>query len=507
MAIFSDINNRLGKNTWPPTQEIADRWEWVAYYAGLRDGKEEYVRNEAIKRNMGGRNRDAYLAMPVPYTLSRASSNLLFGEAPKIVAANEEDQPRLDLIVQKNKLIAQCRAAAVTSSSEGGVYLKLSVDPSTPVGRQVPRLQFLQESRVIPHFVANELVEAVLITVWSEGNGRRVYRLLESHQPGLISYRLFNGSNTDLGTEVGLNTYAKTADLDQVVETGIDELLVSYIPNALSVNSPYGVSDYANGIDSLFYQFNDTISIAHRATQAGVPLTMIPRDILDENQNLNHEKTIIAVNKLADTLGEGDLSKMIQTVQHNAQQDKFMNYANEVLDLVLLFSGLSPASFGREDVGNAASGTALKLKMASTLATAASKAAFYEDSLSEMLRLAALLDTEAVGEGDMIKPAGEWVEPDGAISVKLADGLPEDENEKSAIVQKLRSAGVISIRESIRKSNPEWTEEQVDQEIENIREDTASDTQAIGNALAPVPPAADLVGDLNAILAAEEETA
>lgn len=503
MPIFSEINNRLGKNTWPPTQEIADRWEWVAYYSGLRDGKEEYVRNEAIRRNMGGKNRDAYVAMPVPYALSQASANLLFGEAPKIVAANQADQARLDLIVQKNKLVAQSRAAAITSSSEGGVYLKLSVDPSTPVGRQVPRLQFIQESRVIPHFVANELVEATIITSWTEGNGRRVYRLLETHQPGLISYRLFSGANTDLGTEVSLSSYPKTANLDQEVETGIAELLVSYIPNALSVNSPYGVSDYANGIDNLFYAFNDATSIAHRATQAGVPLTMMPRDILDENQNLNHEKTIIAVNKLADTLGEGDLSKMIQTVQHNAQQDKFMDYANQILDLLLLFSGMSGASFGREDIGNASSGTALKIKMASTLATAAAKASFYEDSLAEMLRLAAILDQEAVGDGDMIKPGAEWAEADAPVSVQLADGLPEDDNEKSAIIQKLRSAGVLSIREAIKIANPEWTEEQVDQEIENIREDTASDTQAIGNALAPLPPTATLLGDLNQIATEE----
>jgi hypothetical protein len=228
---------------------------------------------------------------------------------------------------------------------------------------------------------------------------------------------------------------------------------------------------------------------------------MMPRDILDENQNLNHEKTIIAVNKLADTLGEGDLSKMIQTVQHNAQQDKFMSYANEVLDLLLLFSGLSGASFGREDVGNASSGTALKLKMASTLATAASKASFYEDSLSEMLRLSALLDSETVGDGDMIKEGYNWVEADGMISVRLADGLPEDENEMSAIIQKLRSAGVLSIKEAIRKANPEWTEEQVEQELSDIQGDIGTETAALGNALAPAQTGVDLVGDLNDLLA------
>lgn len=497
MGIFTNLNDKFGKNTFPPTKEVADRWEWVQYWAGLRDGKEEYVRNEAFRRGLGGKTREAYLSQPVPKALSQASSNLLFGEEPILRSADNADQERLDTIVRENKLLAQCRAAAVTTSSEGGVYIKVSIDPSTPRGRAVPIIQFIRETRVIPEFKAfSELTAATVITAWEENE--RIYRLLENHQPGLITYELYRGASTELGMQVPLTSHPKTADLDEMVETGVPELLVSYVPNSLATDSPFGKSDYGDGIDDLFFAFNDATSIAHRATQTGVPLTVMPRELLDENNNLNHEKTIIAVNKLADTLGEGDIGKMIETVQHQAQQDKFMGYAKEVLDLLLIFSGISPQSVGRNIDGGAVSGTALKLKMASTLSTAAGKAAFFEDGLSHTLRLAAILDTETVGQGDEVKAGFAWTNADGKCSVKLNDGLPNDENETAQIIHTLRGAGAISIQESVKRANPHMTEDQLAAEIAAIKEDKNTDFQTIAGTLPGVDTAQTLVGDLNA---------
>lgn len=494
MGLFTNLNDRFGKNTFPPTKEIANRWEWVEYWSGLRDGNEQYVRNEAYRRGLGGKTREAYLSQPVPKALSQASSNLLFGEEPIFRAADNADQQRLDTIIRENKLLAQCRAAAVTTSSEGGVYLKVSVDPATPRGRAVPIIQFIKETRVIPQFRAfSELTAATIITSWEEND--KIYRLMENHEPGIITYELWRGSTSELGLQVPLASHPRTADIDETVETGIPELLVAYVPNSLSTDSPFGNSDYANGVDDLFFAFNDATSIAHRATQAGVPMTVMPRELLDENNNLNHEQTIIAVNKLADTLGEGDIGKMIETVQHQAQQDKFMNYAKEVLDLLLIFSGISPQSVGRQVDGGAVSGTALKLKMASTLSTAAGKAAFFEDSLADLLRLAAILDTETIGEGDMVKEGQSWTNAEGEISVTLNDGLPNDETEIAQIIQTLRGAGVISVQESVKRANPHMTEDQLAAEIAAIQADKNNDLDFIAAGLPQENPL-QLIGEL-----------
>jgi hypothetical protein len=488
MALFTNLNQMLGRNNYPPTQELTNRWEWIEYWSGLREGKEQYVRNEAYRRGFGGQTRETYITQPVPMALSQASSNLLFGEDPIIRSAENSDQQRLNQIISENRLISQCKAAAITTSSEGGVYIKVSIDPETPRGRSVPIVQFIRENRVLPQFKGfSELVSATIVSAWEEDD--KIYRLMENHYPGYITYELYHGSQNEIGNKLPLSAHPKTVGIEEEVETGVDELLVSYIPNSLSTDSPFGNSDYGNGVDDLFLAFNDATSIAHRATQAGVPLTVVPRELLDENNNLNHEQTIISVNKLADTLGEGDISKMVETIQHQAQQDKFMEYAKEVLDLLLIFSGISPQSVGRNIDGGAVSGTALKLKMASTLSTAAGKAAFFEDSLSHMLRLAAILDQETIGNDLYVKEGQNWVNAEGQVSVQLSDGLPNDENETAQIINNLRAAGVISLQESVKRANPHMTEDQLNAEIEAIKTDQADsliETQDLDTTANPV---------------------
>jgi hypothetical protein len=486
MGILTGINNSMGKNTYPPSREIGDHWEWMEYFDGLLRGKHEYVRAEAYKRDMGGSSRAPYVAQPVPFALAQASSNLLFGETPSVVAGDPEDQTNIERIIRDNRLWASSRAGAITTSALGEVFIKVCSDPSTPKGKRSPLIQFIDPRRVIPEFSdTGELLAATIVTTWEES--RRTYRLYEVHEPGFVWYELYAGNNTVLGNQVPLDTHDSTLDLNEdAAPTGMTDLAVIHVPNALMTDSPYGISDYANGIDNLFYAFNDATSIAHRATQAGVPFTVMPRELLDDNQNLNHEKTIIAVNQLADTLGEGSISSMIETVQHQANQDKFMAYANEVLDLLLMFSGMNPQSFGRNNDGGAQSGTALKLKMSATLATAAAKGSFFEEGLSEALRLAAQLDSVEVDDGQNVKLAQEWADVESAPTVKLQDGLPDDESQTATIIQALKNAGAISIDQAVRRANPTWTDEQVSDELDRIVAEGDAEIASISSVLPTV---------------------
>lgn len=489
MGLFINMNNKFGKNNFPASNEVLNNWEWIAYWRGLLNGSDEYVRNEAIKRNMGGNSKESYIAQPIPYTISRASSNLLFSESPDVKLANDNDNENLERIIRENKLWTQCRAAALTCSALGGVYCKVTVDPSTPRGRRTPLIQFIDPDLVQPEFSSSsELIKAdIVIEEWEEGNSGRIYRLVESNEINIISLSLYAGTSNAIGNKVPLGSHEKTRDLKEVKTNNLDELAVVYIANSLNTGNHFGVSDYAHGVDNLFYAFNDATTIAHKATQAGVPYTVIPKEFADENNNLSHEKTIITVNKLSDTLGDGDFSKMIETIQHNAQQDKFMAYANEILDQILMSVGLSPQSVGRSVDGGATSGTALKLKMITSLQTAAGKAAYFEDGLNYILRIAAKLDAEEYGYDNFIKKAENWEDSEAAVSVKLKDGLPDDEIANASIVQTLKAAGVISMKEAIKKVNPTFTDDQVNQEMKEIQEEADAETVSIANALPSSP--------------------
>jgi hypothetical protein len=488
-----NMNARFGKNNFPADNETLNHWEWVAYWRGLLEGQEEYVRAEAYKRNMGGSLNQPYVAQPVPFAISRASSNLLFGENPE-VESNDEDRANYERIIKDNKLWSQSRSAAITASALAGVFAKSMIDTSTPRGRRSPIIQFIEPDKVVPVFSdSGELIEAsVIIQQWDEGHGK-VYRLIEHNTAETIKLTLYVGTSNAIGNSVPLKSHNKTKEMIEESPNTIEMLPIVYIPNSLTTGSNFGVSDYAHGLDNLFYTFNDAASIAHRATQAGVPYTIVPKELTDQNNNLNHEKTVLSINKLASTLGDSDINKMITTIQHNAQQDKFMNYANEVLDQILIFSGLSPQSIGRSLDGGATSGTALRLKMITSLQTAAAKAAYFEDGLNYILEVAARLDAQTFGSGSNIKKGNTWT--DFNVSITLKDGLPDDEVATANIIQTLRNAGTLSIKQAVQKANPNFTDEQVNEAVDEIKSDNEQETKAIANSL-PTSPALSLADAL-----------
>lgn len=55
--------------------------------------------------------------------------------------------------------------------------------------------------------------------------------------------------------------------------------------------------------------------------------------------------------------------------------------------------------------------------------------------------------------------------------VMLGTGLPEDVKEKAEAVSTLKAAGLISERQAVRFMHPDWTEDQVDDELEAIEEE------------------------------------
>lgn len=503
MALLTTINDKMGKNNWPPRKDVKANWEQVEYWDALRSGNIQYLKPEALRRGLGGDPAEPYNPMPVPFALAKASSNLLFGEDPIVTAGDPDDQERLETIIEENNLWSGCRAAAITAASCGAVYIKVALDPTTPTGQEVPLVQFISPLRVIPKFAPNgELLEATVITEWDDDK-KNVYRLLEWITPDFTQYSLYKGTNTSLGAKQELSQNENTKGLKEEISNPLGKLPIYYWVNARATDSPYGISDYDNGLDTLFYQFNDATATGHQAMQASVPRTAVPQQFLDENNNLRHDKTIISVNELADTLGEGDLNNLFATIQHDAQTDKFINYANEVLDWIAIFIGINPQQLGRPTDGAAASGIALRIKLSSTLANAASKSALAEPILAKALQMLAQLDelesTVEVNGKKYTKQAQKWVDATAKISVELKDGLPDDEAEIAGIIQTLRSSGVMSVKQGLVRSNPNLNDEQIDELLAEIESDKTTEIGAIGNAL-PTPSAVDLVGDINAEL-------
>jgi hypothetical protein len=59
--------------------------------------------------------------------------------------------------------------------------------------------------------------------------------------------------------------------------------------------------------------------------------------------------------------------------------------------------------------------------------------------------------------------------------VQLGLGLPEDNAEKATGVASARGASVMSKRTAIRTLHPDWTEDQVEEELEDLEDEGSSD--------------------------------
>lgn len=506
MAIFERsltyINNRfLQSNTfyeWAPP-EIVERWEWLDHYAkwcGVDEAAQKFIRDRAA--TMGG-GHPGYVINPLPQRIVRTSSNWLAGEAPQISREDESDSARQTEIIQANQLYSKIKRACAASSRDGGVYGLPYTDTRTPRGRKSPLIRFVKERLAVPVFKNDdELVEVTFIGQWApHPNKPTVIRLLEKHEPGLTSHKLYEGTLTELGSEISLDSFDPTRGLRPAWETGIDELIPVYIPNHLGADSPLGVSDL-EGLEDLFLAINETATMAQDDIHSSGNTTFASEELKTKNMNLPQGSRVVWTGEEAG----GNKQPTLELIQPQVRAESFRGYQDYMIGQALMYAGLAPQSLGLNVQGNAESGTARRMMMGHTVIEMAGKAKLWEEGLAHVMRMAAKLDAKGF-EG---KAAVSWNDPDAPVTVKMADGMPQDLREIADTISKLRSAGVISREAAVRQIlGEEATKEEVDAELERLDEEDGAVLEAAAKSVAPaIPPAPadqgtaidDLLGDL-----------
>ena len=481
------INNQLlGRNTWyswaPP--QIVQRWEWADHYSALAAPENKpYIRERA--EGIGG-TFPQYLTVPLAARINRTSANLLFGETPSITVENEADQERLQQLVDQNRLYSKMKRAAEGVSCVGGIYGMAYVDSRTPRGQQGSLLRFIPERKAVPTFRNDdELTEVVFVSEFSEGGkevSSEVWRLLETHAPGVLENRLYRGTRTELGKEVSLEELSQTANLVPELQTGLDLLDVVYIPNHLGADSPFGISDLA-GIEDLLLAVNEAITLASDDARGAAATIFAQTDLLAEDGNLAEGSRVVPVTP--EQAGD-DMNAMLEVVQPQVRATEFASYQEFLLKLTLQSAGFAPQSLGIDVNGSGAeSGVARRLQMHHTLVEHAGKAMEWEVALRHLLQVARQLDAQAY-EG---KPAASWNDLEAPISVSLKDGMPEDLRETAQAVRDLRGAGALSLESAVRMVMADAEEDAIQAEVARLeREETQVVRQAAQEATAEGTP-------------------
>lgn len=453
MAHFAFIDANTPEDTPWPLPWMRSTWNEAKFHATLRDLTPlgaAWLRNRAVQM---GFQADVWTPVKVPEMLSEASADLMFGEAASYrLNSTDEAQKRLQYINRLNEWDSFVHSQAKTVSSEGAVLLTAYVDPSTPVGRQVPKYAGYSPQEFIPRFSGNELTGAQVIREYYEDNGKVVYRLFETHEPGRMHYHLRSGTPERLGPAVPVDNYPRTVGFEDQAFDG-DRLLVAYWPNRRNSNSPLGVSDY-RGLEPLFFAMWCAIAQGQRSFTAA-ELRIVADKMLFRGQTIPAGMNVIQVGNDGKTVeGDGPLFKQ---VAGDFDANTITPWQDQLLDYTLMLNGMAPESVGRNNrAGTAESGTARRLAMSHTLVKMAGKGRHAVPAIDRTWHNGIMLDQEEVGDptprtaadGTVLapayKPAGG---PDGfkwpadaltaSIDIELKDGLPPDPMENADLIAKV----------------------------------------------------------------------
>jgi len=400
--------------------------------------------------------------IPVAGDIAGASADLLFGETPEVIISEAEGmentpeatktQERLDEIIKDGGVANRLLEAGETCAGLGGVFLKVVWDKAVA---PYPILAVVQVDAAIPEFKWGILTAVTFWRVIKTDNGI-YYRHLERHEIGRIYNGLYKGTKDELGKQIGLTNSLETANLQDIEITGIDDLLVRYVPNMrpnrVHRGSAVGQSDYA-GAEALMNALDETFTSWMRDIRLGRGRVIVPDTYLDwddkgQNPTFNVDKEIFTAIS-ADPMTSDKAGITIN--QFAIRMGEHRDTALELLDRIVTHAGYSPQTFGLKMEGRAESGTALNIRERRTFSTKAKKERYWKTALEDIFEMMLAIDKLHLGgSASIIKP-----------NVKMSDGIQTDQMTLANTIKLFNDAQALSIDTKVRMIHTDWSEEQI----------------------------------------------
>ncbi|ROO51066.1 hypothetical protein EDC02_5930 [Micromonospora sp. Llam0] len=443
--------------------------------------------------------RDTRLHVPVPADLAATSAGMLFSEAPTLTCKSTAAQDAVDQLAATG-LTVMLRHAAELGSVLGDVYLRPVVDPEISPTTAIPTA--VPADAVIPTIRWGKLVEATLWSTLTDSGGT-VVRLLEHHDVvsgvGRIEYRLFEGTPENLGRPIPLTEHpdaewaAALVDADGYQSTGLDRLDIVRVANAgpqrrwrkLGPLKYHGRSDF-DGNEPLFDRIDEVWTSWMQDIRNGRGRITVPDYMLQSNgrgagATWDADREVYsAVNALPDqNVGLTVTQFAIRHVEHKATIDELMQTA-------MRHAGLSAQTLGEEgDVAMTA--TEAHARERQSFVTQGDRQNSFEPGIADYTELHLMLDAIHFGGTTPERPSVAW-----------PDGVAESPETIARTLQLVAAAEAASTRTKVMMLHPDWTPEQVAEEVAEIKGDQPAPVEvgpALGALAGNGPPADEGQGD------------
>lgn len=468
---------------WPPREQarvFAKFAEWAAWYSGdVEELRQAYSGKQSRWYKFWSRigkepeAQKAQLHVPIAGDLAAVSGALLFGEAPdiRVREAHQAKAPRkaktaeerLRTIIENaglyNKLVEGAEAAAAM----GGAFMfnawdKALADHPLPV--------IAQADQALPLFRHGMLREVLLWRTIGETD-QSVYRHLELHVPGEVRHAVYRGTRGQIGTRLADEQVQVLTGFEPLVPMPFKELDIEYIPNMrpnrLWRTSDLGLSDYS-GSEGLFDALDEVYASWMRDIRLGKARIIVPRDFIDESGSVDIDHEVYQPMDMEPGAAEAGARSMLAQ-QFEIRYLEHRETAIELVERIVSNSGYSPQTFGIRIEGRAESGSALRIRENKTILTLKRKSQWWGPSIRRLMTHMLAIDA-AVFNG----PGADGL----TIDADIRAGVPEDPVELAQTVAQLSAAQAASIETKVRIVHPHWSREDVEAEVERIKEEQAA---------------------------------
>lgn len=444
--------------------------------------------------------------LPLAADLCTLSADLLFGEAPQVMFVRPDDitpdgadttvkwkhpaQDRLDELVASDESHAEWLLAGEYAAALGGAYVSVAWD-KTISDRVFPKV--FAADCAIPHFRHGRLASVRLWTEYAEGS--EIYRLVEEHQPGTITFSLYRGTAKVLGAQVPLGTRLETTfyetmrsesdyeavalggdlSLSVAVGTGSDHLAVVYLKNAAPVRDWRKLGELANlgrsdldGIQDILDKVDQTWSSLLRDVDNGQGRLIVSEDVLEltgtgQGAQFDTYRQVFtpvgsALGKTAD--GSGPIGIVQFDIRVQAHLDTIEGLKKELASAL----GYSESHLGIDNKAGSGdrTATAVTADLSDSERTRDKKALYAKAAMAQWSRVALEIDATVFSSGLVV---------DELPDVVFAPVSQADPEKNARTAQLLDAAHAASRKEIVRTIHPEWDEQQLDDEVDLIEQE------------------------------------
>lgn len=448
--------------TWWPTDEKRIEGYELRQELFESDHKEAFEKTSAkIPDHLKDK---LYVILDYPKLISVTFADLLFGQAPIFSLPDQQDQ--LNKLIADNRLNTSLYESELSASFRGDAVFKLSIGPRMAGGpnevliEEVPAYAYFAEldpdntRRVLSQCLAWERkVSRQTLT------GEKITRYLrvEHHLPGKIYNQLFViEGHTKVTKEVELSELYGTNAPAREINTGVNVPLLFHMPNLRHGSCYYGMSDYTEGLITLFDESNQrTSGIASVLDRHGDPKLMVPAGCIRKRDN-----TIKVQDMEVFEIEAGD--EKPEYLVWDAKLDSYFKQLEQVEEKIFQFADVSPAMFGKDKAGNIESGRAMQMRFARMLTRAVRKQNYREPVICDMLYTALMLGAANDIEG--------YTMPTSKPEIVWRNGLPKDDKELTEVAAAAVDGGFMSKLTAIRYTR-QVGEQEAQAELDRIEQE------------------------------------